>query len=1088
MSPTTDPDAGFEAAPSSGPPTFLRGGGACAALVATRDWSATPLGPITGWPQSLRTATAILLRSPVPMVMLWGGEGVMLYNDAYSVFAGGRHPDLLGSNVREGWPEVAEFNDNVMKVGLAGGTLAYRDQELTLYRHGRPEQVWMNLDYLPVLGENGEPTGVLCVLAEITERKLAEAQLRASEERLRLVVEGATDYAILTLDPERNVTSWSAGAAATFGYAVEEIIGQSGDVLFTPEDRASGQPEREVETARREGMAPDVRWHLHRDGSRVFINGAMRPLRDGSGREIGFLKVGRDETERRAIDERLLAAGERAAADAAERAAILSQLGEGVIVTDAEGQITFVNDAAERLHGIKLLGVSPEAYSDTYHLLNEAGDPYPPHELPLARAVLAGEIVEGALWRIRRPDGSEVLAIGNARPVLGPDGARLGAVLTIRDDTERRAAEAAVRESEVRFRNMADQAPVMMWVTEADGRCTYLNRAWYEFTGQTRQDAEGFGWLEATHPDDKAVAERIFLEANAAHAPFRLEYRLRRYDGAYRWAIDAASPRFGPGGEFLGYVGSVIDIDERREMEEALRELNETLEIQVAERTQERDRAWRLSQELQVVASQDGTLEAVNARWTELLDWREEDLIGTKFAEYVHPDDLDATSEAFAGIIERPLTVPFAYRFRAKDGTYHWFGWTGAFEGGRVYAVGRDLTFEKEQAAELARAEEQLRQAQKMEAVGQLTGGIAHDFNNLLTGITGSLEMMQVRMAQGRTGDVDRYVTAAQGAAKRAAALTHRLLAFSRRQTLAPKPTDIRALVNGMEELIGRSVGPEIEVETVNAAGLWTSLIDPSQLENAVLNLCINARDAMPDGGRITIETGNRWMDRRTAAERGLEPGQYISLCVSDTGTGMSPEIVSRVFEPFFTTKPIGMGTGLGLSMIYGFAKQSGGTVTVYSEVGQGTMVCIYLPRHVGDVQGEAEDVDLAAAPRAEAGETVLVVDDEPTVRMLVAEVLTDLGYTAIEAGDGPAGLKVLNSNARIDLLVTDVGLPGGMNGRQVADAARVVRPRLKVLFITGYAENAVLSHGHLDPGMHVLTKPFSMEALASTIKDVLAS
>jgi CheY-like chemotaxis protein len=288
--------------------------------------------------------------------------------------------------------------------------------------------------------------------------------------------------------------------------------------------------------------------------------------------------------------------------------------------------------------------------------------------------------------------------------------------------------------------------------------------------------------------------------------------------------------------------------------------------------------------------------------------------------------------------------------------------------------------------------------------------------------------------------------------------------------------------------LIRRTVGPSIEIETVNAAGLWPSLIDTSQLENAILNLCINARDAMPDGGRITIETANRWMDQRSAEQRGLEAGQYISLCVSDSGTGMTPEVIAKAFDPFFTTKPIGVGTGLGLSMIYGFAKQSGGSVSIYSEMGEGTMVCVYLPRFLGTAEAEESAGEPAEAPRAGEGETVLVVDDEPTVRMLVVEVLTDLGYHALEAADGAAGLKIINSDARIDLLVTDVGLPGGMNGRQVADAARVARPDLKVLFITGYAENAVLSHGHLDPGMHVLTKPFAMDVLATRIRDLIES
>jgi CheY-like chemotaxis protein len=297
----------------------------------------------------------------------------------------------------------------------------------------------------------------------------------------------------------------------------------------------------------------------------------------------------------------------------------------------------------------------------------------------------------------------------------------------------------------------------------------------------------------------------------------------------------------------------------------------------------------------------------------------------------------------------------------------------------------------------------------------------------------------------------------------------------------------VNRLIEGMMELVRRTVGPAVTIESVGAGGLWPTLVDPSQLENALLNLCLNARDAMPAGGRIVIETANRWLDHRSAQERDLEPGQYVTLCVSDNGTGMTPDVITKAFDPFFTTKPIGEGTGLGLSMIYGFAKQSGGHVRIYSEVGQGTMVCLYLPRHLGEAEGDGLLPDLAHAPRAEQGETVLVVDDEPTVRMLVTEVLEDLGYAAIEAADGSSGLKVLQSDVRIDMLITDVGLPGGMNGRQMADAGRQHRPDLKVLFITGYAENAALNHGHLGPGMQVMTKPFALEALATRIRGIIA-
>ncbi len=392
-----------------------------------------------------------------------------------------------------------------------------------------------------------------------------------------------------------------------------------------------------------------------------------------------------------------------------------------------------------------------------------------------------------------------------------------------------------------------------------------------------------------------------------------------------------------------------------------------------------------------------------------------------------------------------------------------------------------------EALSEREKVEGALRQAQKMEAVGQLTGGLAHDFNNLLAGISGAFEMINARLAQGRHADVEKYLSAGQGAARRAAALTHRLLAFSRQQTLSPRPLVVNRLLPDFAELVRRTVGPAIEVETIGAASLWTTLVDANQLENALLNLCINARDAMPDGGKITIETGNRWLDDRNARERGIDAGQYISVCVSDTGIGIEKVNIERVFDPFFTTKPIGQGTGLGLSMVYGFARQSHGYVRIYSEVGQGTMVCIYLPRFHGEEDVASETVS-AELIETGSGKTVLVIDDEPTVRMLVTDALSDLGHACLEAGDGPSGLKFLQSDAAIDLLITDVGLPGGMNGRQIAEAARRLRPNLQILFITGYAENAVLNHGHIEHGMEVLTKPFAVDDLVRRVSRLLQS
>jgi PAS domain S-box-containing protein len=486
--------------------------------------------------------------------------------------------------------------------------------------------------------------------------------------------------------------------------------------------------------------------------------------------------------------------------------------------------------------------------------------------------------------------------------------------------------------------------------------------------------------------------------------------------------------------------------------------------------------------------------------------------------ETVHPDDQAGLAAAIAAVLKTGGPYAHQYRTRRLDGNYYWleangrvdFGQDGkalAFPGvlididarravelerDRATAELRALTETLEQRVEertsaLLQAEEALRQAQKMEAVGQLTGGLAHDFNNILAGIGGSLELMKTRLAQGRLGDIDRYLTGAQGAVKRASGLTQRLLAFSRRQTLDPKPCNINRVVAGMHDLITRSVGPGIDVETAAAGGLWTAFVDIGQLENALLNLCINARDAMPDGGKLTVETGNRWLDERAARARGVEPGQYVSMCVSDTGTGMSQDVIARAFDPFFTTKPIGQGTGLGLSMVYGFAGQSGGAARIYSELGKGTMICIYMPRHIADGIEEETPLPETATPVASGKTTILVVDDEPLVRMVAVEILDELGYSVLEAEDAHSAIKILNARPDIDLLVTDVGLPNGMNGRQLADAVRANRPDLPVLFVTGYAENAVLNHGHLERGMQVLTKPFASDVFARRVSELTA-
>lgn len=559
------------------------------------------------------------------------------------------------------------------------------------------------------------------------------------------------------------------------------------------------------------------------------------------------------------------------------------------------------------------------------------------------------------------------------------------------------------------------------------------------------------------------------------------------------WVTFSYNPLRGLDGVIVGIQCICVETTEThnvlaryRASQDRLQELNVTLEQQIVERTQERDRLWRNTQDIQVVIDAQGVFIAINPAFTSILGWVPDEVLGKTVFDFIVPDE-DATQGALEHARNERLKT-FQNRYRHKDGGFRWFSWVATPEAELIYASGRHITAEREHLQALASAEEALRQSQKMEAIGQLTGGLAHDFNNLLAGITGSLQLMQIRMQQGRFNEFDRYIAMAQGASKRAAALTHRLLAFSRQQTLVPKPTNVNRLVADIHEFIQRTVGPSTPIEVVGVSDAWTTIVDASQLENALLNLCINARDAMPNGGRITIETANKRIDERAAKQQSMAEGQYLSLSVSDTGTGMSKEVIARAFDPFFTTKPIGQGTGLGLSMIYGFAQQSGGQVRIYSELGQGTTVSIYLPRHYGNSMDEVVTPEIATLQRSEHLATVLVVDDEPTVRMLLIDVLTDLGYAWIEAEDSASGLKILQSDARVDLLISDVGLPGGMNGRQMADAACVSRPDLKVLFITGYAENAVLNNGYLGPGMAVLTKPFSIDVIAERIRSMLES
>ncbi|WP_428484689.1 ATP-binding protein [Rhodopila sp.] len=531
-------------------------------------------------------------------------------------------------------------------------------------------------------------------------------------------------------------------------------------------------------------------------------------------------------------------------------------------------------------------------------------------------------------------------------------------------------------------------------------------------------------------------------------------------------------------------------------MQQELQALNATLEAQVSQRTAELDQIWRNSIDLLVVLGFDGVIQASNPAWQATLGYREDELAGRHFSQFLHPDD-QAAAFARLGYLITKSVRQIENRYRHRDASWRWISWTAVAEGSRIYGVGRDITTEKTQAEALARTAEALRQAQKMEAVGQLTGGIAHDFNNMLQSVTSGIMLARRRIGSGRIEEASKFLDAAVEAADRAAALTRRLLAFGRRQTLNPKPVMLDSLIPDMWELIERTIGPAIKLHLQLKDGCWPVTCDPNQLENALLNLAINGRDAMsPNGGCLRIETTHDTLDAADTQDwEGATPGDYVCITVSDTGTGMSPDVLAHALEPFFTTKPNGQGTGLGLSQIYGFVRQSGGVMRLDSTVGSGTSVRLYLPR----CKDAPSDVTTAAADRGQLvqpisdASRVLLVEDEASIRSFTAEALRETGFQVVEAEDGPSGLAALQAALRslktdgVDLLVTDVGLPGGLNGRQLADAARALSADLPVLLITGYAGDAIAGQGRLGAGMELLAKPFDLAVLVKRVQAMIA-
>ena len=647
-----------------------------------------------------------------------------------------------------------------------------------------------------------------------------------------------------------------------------------------------------------------------------------------------------------------------------------------------------------------------------------------------------------------------------------------------------KASRQALQDSEAKFRSITDSVDTMLWTSRPDGHTDFFNARWYDFAGMPWGSSEGQGWSQLLHPDDEARTWAVWRHSLTTGDAYRIEYRLRHRSGQYRWVLGRAQPQRDDQGRIVRWFGSCTDIHDLVEARELLTRSREQLEQDVRLRTQERDQIWQASGDLFGVADADGVWLAVNPAWQQVLGWPAEAIVGRTTDWLTHAEDLARTKrEVEEDLAGGRITTGFENRLRHQDGSYRTLSWTAVPRGGRLYCVARDVTAQLQQEQALLAAEAQLRQAQKMEAVGQLTGGIAHDFNNFLQGITGSLAVVRKRLQKGQLDDVERFIDSANRSARQAASLTHRLLAFSRRQPLAPTRVDINTLVQSMEGLMQRTLGEGISLHLQLGAGLPQVLCDANQLESALLNLTINARDAMPQGGELAVTTSvtvSRDWPEASPADRTL-----VAVAVRDSGTGMTADVAARAFDPFFTTKPLGQGTGLGLSMVYGFAHQSEGLCRIDSQPGRGTTVSVALPLAPGEAEDALATESVPLPPSLRACAKVLVVEDDAVVRQLVTDALRELGLLVLPAADGMAALGLLRRELPIDLLVSDVGLPG-LNGRQLAEAAQELQPGLRVLLMTGYIHEVAGAQGFLGPGMALLTKPFEMDALVRSVGELL--
>jgi PAS domain S-box-containing protein len=919
-------------------------------------------------------------------------------------------------------------------------------------------------------------------------------QARLDSERLQLALAAGAIIGTWHWDVVADQFTVDEPFAVAFG--VDPALGREGISLeqmvatVHPEDKPA------LLAAVEEALARGGRYaHQYRvrraDGDYYWIEANGHVEMDAAGRPVRFPGVLIDIEDRRRI------AAERDHAEALLKSFVEAVPGV-VYAKDRSGRLIVGN-----LGTTQLIGKPPEAYIGRTDLELLDDKVQAAEVMANDERVMSTGVTEQLEEVVSYPDGRRAVWLSTKAPFRDAQGQVVGLIGTSLDITDRQRAEVKRREIEDRYRLAVRATNDAVWDWRmADGHVIW-NEALATLFGHDLAESSAQWWLDHIHPDDlPRIDASIHAVIDHGGTSWTDEYRFRRADGSYASVFDRGTVLRNPAGEPIRMIGAMLDLTARKTAEAALAESEERL---------------RLATEASGIGFWDVDLVHDVLIWPS----RTKAMFGisadvpvsmTDFYEGLHPDDRPATSAAFAAAADPAQRALYDVEYRTvgkEDGQVRWVAATGRglFDDEnrcvRVVGVAIEVTDRKlaeeqlrdlnerleirvaEEVAERTKAEDALRQSQKMEAVGQLTGGIAHDFNNMLAVVIGSLDLLSRRM-KSDDARAHRLIAAAADGADRAAQLTQRLLAFSRQQPLQPEPVDTNKLVAGMSELLRHSLGGSIRLESVLAGGLWRIHADPNQLENVLLNLGVNARDAMPDGGRLTIETANCHLDENYAAGHlGVPAGQYVMIAVSDTGTGMAPDVIAKAFDPFFTTKDVGRGTGLGLSQVYGFVKQSGGHVKIYSEIGQGTTVKVYLPRMVGAVDEPAVEVTAPGAPRGEAQEVILVVEDEPAVRRFSVEALTELGYHVLEADGAKAALERLDAHPEVMLLFTDVVMPD-TNGRQLAEEVRRRRPDLRILFTTGYTRNAVVHNGVLDAGVHLIGKPFTVAELAERVRAVL--